>query len=360
MARRLLKDFMSLDRDPELADRALRQSLSRIDWDRVDGTLKTEWIDAASARESDFPLTAEALASFSESSTTRPAGENSLELLTSWVNARLRGQVVDPELPVSTKEIQGLLQRIRDDAANGRFSVGGPEIAEVLAAILSLGQAESLWPELVGFLTDSRVSRDDRTRAFDRLARDATPVPTEHAGAFRDSAADILESSSSRLEFHGDVVPYPAALRFLSVNGFIDRSVTYGHIARLFGQEDLQGRREAAWTAATLSARGPSAELLALALPMSHDSDVVVRARASVVLAQLSSVESPLAPLAGERIGELLAEDGIEVPLSVVRALSDASVDLGEAITAKLSELSNVHPARSVRLAAQKALVREV
>lgn len=358
VARRLLQELGRLANDLELADRGMRRAIIQMDWKRVSPGTSLAWVRALEARRDELPATFDVLASFADDA-PEPAQEGDvLELLASWVNAQIRGQRQSREPPIDEDSIRHTMQKIRNDAAGGRFSVGGTDVADIVAALISAGHGLGLWPDLVEFLMDGRVARDDRTYAFDRLARADISIPSDLAVVIRQKAKLALRQTTSTPGWSGEneLTPYPALLRFLGAHGLIDAAESYGFIAELSGSSDDVARREAARTIALFATRAPREELLAFVLPLSHDRDSTVRAQIAVALARLATESSALAPAAGERLLRLLDEDGLEIPLVAIRALKDASVPLSTEVVDYLSGAQGSHPSRAVRLAAADLL----
>lgn len=356
VAERLLSELERVAGDSELADRGLCAAILRMDWKRVPGETNHAWTEAVEARREEFPATYDVLTSFSATAPEAVQEEAQLDRLASWVNAEIRGQRHDPDPPLDEAAVRGSLRKIRDNAANGRFDMGGTDVADIVAALLSTGHGATLWTDLAEFLMDRRVAKDDRTRAFDRLALARINVPTDAAEIIQRGAEDVLQSRAPGLEGDSEIVPYPALLRFLSVHRFMDAAESYGHLAKLAGSAGSVARREAARTIAVLASGAPHDDLLAFALPLSHDDDVRVRAQIAVSLARLATVSSALAPVARGRLLGLLEEDGLEIPLAAIRALKDAAVPLSRELELNLLRVRNSHPSRAVRIAAAELL----
>jgi hypothetical protein len=361
VARTLLKELEQLARDVELGDRGLRAAVLRLDWKQVAPETKHGWNRTLEGRRREFPATFEGMASFAEEAPVFPDEADPLERLASWVNAEIRGQRQDADPHLDEEVVRRAMATVREHAAMGRFSFGGANAADIAAALVSTGHGVGLWTDLAEFLMDSRVARDDRTPALDRLAFSRTAIPPEAALLIRQKANDALHAASStpRMSMENELVPYPAALRFLSVCGFIDVGETYGYIAQLAGSGDRAARREAARTVALLALHAPREDLLSLVLPLSHDNDASVRAQVAVALAHLAATSDALAAVADGRMLQLLGEDGVEIPLMAIRALRDASIPLSEKLVAQLEWARDSHPSRSVRMAAAEAVPRD-
>jgi hypothetical protein len=233
----------------------------------------------------------------------------------------------------------------------------GLQYTKCPAGLVLFADAEELWPELTDFLLDSAVPRQEKTPAFERLTKFGTPLPQEIAERFRENSQELL-AEASQLSLEPLVAPYPAALRFLAVHGLIGDSETYSKVAVLADSENLDSRREAAATVAVLAAWAPQVGLLAFVLPLARDNDVEIRARAARALALLAGREDALAAVSDQRLGELVSEDGLLVPLYILRALRDISGGLPHAIRSRIEDLADRHPARSIRIEAKKLLDR--
>lgn len=119
-------------------------------------------------------------------------------------------------------------------------------------------------------------------------------------------------------------------------------------------------RREAAVTLAALAAVRPRSELLALALSLSRDDDVEVRAHAGRALAVLAQPEEPLEPVAQRRLADLLAEDGLLAPLLVLRALIGVPGGLQPVeVRNRVAGLAEQHPSRLIRKEATRLLAEQ-
>jgi hypothetical protein len=358
VAELLLAEAAKMQQDDELLDRALRRATAEIEWAEVPQRFQEAWLKFLDARAAGLPGTAEAL--FTRLGQPAPAAvsPSPVDRLIHGLNTALGGGPIDPALardgvPLIREE----LARIRSDAAHGAHSLGGVSVADIAAGLVVVAGADGLWPDLVDFLLDPAVQRGDRTPAFERLARAELSLPEEVAARFREHAQQLLLASAGPGELlEAPLIPYPAALRLLGAHRLITDADAYDAIAMLAGVAGADGRREAAVTVSTLAAKAPRGELLALALPLARDNDVEVRANAARALALLAQSEEPLGAVAQRRLSELLLEDGLLVPLHVLRALADLPGGLPAAVRRQVEELADQHPARSVRAEARRLL----
>jgi hypothetical protein len=352
----LLDEAANEQEHDQLLDRALRRATAEVEWAEVPRNVQEAWLELLDTHAARLPSTAELVAT--RLGRPAPAGISSsaMDGLVVGLNAALGGGPIDPELardgvPLVREE----LARIRSDAAQGAYSLGGVSVAEVAAGLVLVVGADELWPDLADFLLDPAVQREDRTRPFERLARAELSLPEWVAVRFREHAQQLLTNPGPEELFEAQLVPYPAALRFLGGHRLIADAEAYDAIAILAGAGS-ESRREAAVAVSLLAARAPRGDLLALALPLARDDDVEVRANAAPALALLSQLEEALGAVAHRRLSELLLEDGLLVPLQVLRALANVPGDLPEAVRRQVEGLADQHPARSVRVEARRLI----
>lgn len=358
VARHLLREVAESTSQDQLVDQALMQAISDIDWNAVDSSLREEWISTTQSKASILPGVAELVHSRLDREVPQGAIDSSIDALIQTLNAAMRGGDLDRRaFTAEVPSIRERLSQIRIRASRGSHSMGGVNVADLATGMILVGEVEELWDDLTDFLLDSSVGHSDRTPAFERLALANHELPAAVASKFR-AHADMLLSNPGLGFFESPLIPYPAALRFLASHGLIDDAETFDKIAMLTGLAGDGGRREAARTAAVVSSRRPRPELLALTLPLTHDEDVEVRANAAVALAALGGSDSALAPLANRRLRELLDDDGVLVPVHVLRAMQDVNQGLSGEIRQQVNELASRHPARSVRLEAGNFLHR--
>jgi hypothetical protein len=345
----LLDEVAKEQADEQLLDWSLQRAAAELEWSGVSRPAQRAWIDFLEARAAALPGTAEAVLTRIGRPPPASVSASPLDKLIHQLNVALTGGPVDPALVRDgVPLIRDALATIRADAARGSYSIGGTSKADVAAGLALVAHADELWPDLTEFLVDPAVHREDRSRAFERLARSRATLPSDVADRFRRNAQQLLMSNGPDL-FDTSLVPYPEALRFLGSHSLLSDADTYDAVAALAGGATPAARREAAITVAALAAARPRSELLALALPLARDDDVEVRAHAGRALAVLARPEESLAAVAQRRLGDLLAEDGLLAPLLVLRALADVPGGLAEAVRRQVEDLAQQHPSRSVR-----------
>jgi hypothetical protein len=356
VAELLLTEAQEPHGNDQLFDTEVRRAMSELEWDQIDAGVRDQWIIARPKLADRLPGTTELVSIRANVPVTPATRFSPLDLLIHELNRSIVQKTAYPR--ITDAELATLregMARIRSDAAGGKYSFGGPNEADVAAVMVIAGRADGIWRELTDFLLDPRVSRDDRSPAFDRLAIAEIMLPEDVAGDVTDRIRRVILDSSS-VHFQGGPVPYPAALRFAAVHGLLDEADIFEFTARLLGDTDANARREGARTVALLAARQPADGLLTMVLPFTEDENIEVRATTGLALVEFARHHGPLRRLAVERVSELLDADGTLIPLAVLSALARAPELIApEGPFAHFVDRLCEHPARSVRRKAAAA-----
>ncbi|MYS87774.1 hypothetical protein [Embleya scabrispora] len=339
--------------DNETLDRSIGWALNDLDWAGVPSEVTARWASWLEGDRSSLPVTVgvvEALPGVGTTWANRPVDD--LHSAAAYLNALVGGVDVRADgVGLAVDLLKDSLAAIREEAARGEYSLHDRSAADVAAAYIVHADATLLWQDLAAFMVDGRVQRMDRSPAFDRLARERPSLPGGVAGIFREHAETLLRDTSMVDVFEPGpaLVPYPEALRFLVCYDLVDEMRAHASIARLAGSPDQSAREEAARTVATVAAVRTNAWLLAFALQLSHDPRAAVKAYAGRALALLA-VDHEFEPVASERLVELLREDGMLVPLLILRALDRNRVP--PTVAQEITRLVDAHPSRLVRVTA--------
>jgi len=286
-----------------------------------------------------------------------PRGEDAdFELIAQSLNATMRGATFPPELlPHAVKLARDALRSVRKEASEGRYGFGAASPADLAVGLSIYAETLDLWPSLVEFLTDPSVGRAETSAAFERLAVTPAAVPADVAAALHASLDSILFRTFEH--FGPAPSPYPAALRCFIALGVLDDAQAMLFCAQLAGSGGPSGRHEAARTVvAACRTAHPASWLPAFALQYSYDEVTEVRAEAGRGLGLLLGVDAGPGVAVEQRLTELLAEDGLLIPLLALRGLEELNRSLGASVSAVVEVQANEHQARSVREAARRAL----
>jgi len=357
----LLKATSSFE-ESEMEDRAIANALSQVEWENLSPDVVSMWIEWRSISGSHWPTTSRVVAvraNIVDDATED--GESPLLNVATQLNRTFHGHSLDANfVDYAVTLIEEELADIRQSAARGSFSLGGINVADTAVVLLdnlpSSAKLESsrIWAALTDFLLDIQVQREDKSAAFDRLCQVRPELPSETTRRFIEGAGSLLSEKDESFFLEEDIVPFPAALRFLACQNLISESSVFSAIARLAGSSNSRGREEASKTVAAVAEVRSDAWLIGFAAQLSHDVEMDVKAPAGRALARLASVESNLSATANDRLVALLDEDGLLVPLVVMKAL--VASDFTNEARQKIADLSRDHPSRAVRRQAQGLL----
>ncbi|MCG5446167.1 hypothetical protein NIE79_004735 [Micromonospora sp. NIE79] len=341
----------------QIFDAELGRAVSLMDWDQVGAAERELWRVERTRLSDRLPGTM-SLVSARAALPAEPAKSASwLERLAVDLNNMMHQH--RQATPLLNREVVSLreeLLRIRADAAAGQFSTGGLSVADIAAAAAIVAETTDLWPDLTEFLLDVRVSREDRSQAFDRLARAEITLPNEVVSSFAQGIRHAIITRSVDV-YTAESVPYPAALRFGAAHGLLEEIEVADYAARLLGSADAVSRIEGVRTVALFANKGIFESLATLVLPSIEDENVDVRAMTAVALVQYARRDGPMRSLFLTRIIDLLDSDGILLPRATLDAIAEAPDLLhpGYPLYQRLASLMD-HPAFSIRRRAGKLL----
>jgi hypothetical protein len=341
----------------ELIDLSLARAARELDWSMVSDTVRSawvQWLTSTSAQRVQPNLTDVINTHLDGVKLDIAYDEITLTEVARMLNLAMRGDAdafTSDSLRESTKLVIRSLQNIREESGRGHFSGGGLSTTDIAVGLALYAKADNLWPEIASVLTDPAVQRDETASAFERLARDASRVPTTVRSALRDRMYQVLYSTKDLWQTE-TITPYPAALRLLIAAEIIDLPQSLTYTVQLSGSDNKIARAEAARVLTTLSRIGQDPWVVALTLQLSYDSDSQVRAEAGRALALLLKYQLPQASFLIERLLFLLHEDGILVPLLILRGLHESRAPVPERVIQRINAIATGHAAYGVRLQA--------
>lgn len=353
----LLTEVESPQPYDDLLDQHVAKAVAGLSWKYVSAQCKEAWVgwlDRAESRQYSNTVEAVSIA------LGRPVERISPFDGLNDIAVRLNSSLSEGGTPLSSEEVARAssivhesLRETRESAARHSFSLGARSAADIAALLISeYAEAQDLWNILAPFLTDSLVSRMDRSPALERLARERPNMPERIRDLFRSKVDDLLTATDNSIPWDRVIAPYPAALRFAISYHLLGDSSILSHLAELSGSRDLEARREASRTLASVASQSSQDWILPFALQMSHESDTAIKANAARALARISVSTGELSGSAVRRLVELLqCEDGLLVPLYVLRELSDLA-DFPPVVLDAVRQLAQEHPSRQVREAA--------
>lgn len=351
--------------DQELAqplEGSLENLVRSIDWKSVSPGLRERWTDWAEAQSEvrAFGLATSVLDGVYGVRRHRlgPPRPEGLDLAVRILWEAANEVDVDPgELSSSASACVATLDSIRRSAAQGAYGFGGINAADVATLLVTeLGQSE-LWEPLFTFLLDPRVGQHEKAPALDRMVLLGAEIPDEIILRLADSPFDRLQGHRAD-PFEPTRLPFsPEALRFCAAYGLVPRNIVISAIAELASYAQHAGRVEAARSVppALASSEDDDSWAAVTLLQLSHDGDPVVRSEAGRALSATWTRYPSLTDVVVGRLLELLAADGILIPLLTLRGLSEKR-DLPDPLRAQVFALGQDHRARPVREAALAVL----
>ncbi|WP_131732328.1 hypothetical protein [Actinomadura formosensis] len=352
--------------DDPLVLRRLADIAPKLDWSTVVGSYRDNWIQWAAdhlvgdgaglsasvaeclAKIGDFRLVdqiAEAIR----------AGEQSLLLAACLVDA---SRASSYSIPITTRnKIRTLLleniQKKRDDSARGSFSVGGIDVTYLATVFAFMYPDTAIWEAITACLTDSLIPDSDKANSLNWITVNISKVPDETMANLRANAHRL--TNESRLSDFLDWNKSAAALRFLCQAKEIDPGAVFSAIEEMRSAADNQSRIECARSLIYAANILPPVFPASVALELTRDSSVRVRAASARSLAELAfSVESQMREVIFRKIEEMLSSDGIDVPLASLRGIQDLATPQKEALVTELGvvfETLRGHPDVRIRQA---------
>jgi hypothetical protein len=348
----------------DLLTRAHVSALQPLDWDEVSVEVKSRWRNWLEGRAAGaWDGVADLVSLILE--VAEPEHETpdlSLQLVVNRLNEVLvEGKQADKAAAwlrsTGGEYVASVLADEQAQAANGMFSWGGYEAADVAVAIIQFAQAD-LWTNVVESLVDTRLPRNKRTRAFERIANNPDIVPTHVRATFADHAAALLTETDQQRFFDTlPINPFPEALRALTAMGLLTSEQLVPAIASMSAGTPA-ARLEAARTLSVTVRTAPSAAewVVSLALQLSNDTTANVKAEAGRTLAIARDKSTFAETVIDNRLQELLHADGVLVPLLTLRGLKRDVDRLPGAVRQTIDSMRREHPVYAIRRAAEHLL----
>ncbi len=347
----------------ELLDRSLTRAASAVDWDEVGDDARLQWSawldDPASSAS---PGMREAIGpDLGVGAHAEPSGDVTLGRVASWLNLYFRTNQMPQRADIerATELVVTQLGAIQRNAAAGTYSFGAVPVADVATGLGLYWSVDAVWPPLATLLSDPRVNLSDKAPALERLALRDSNAPEGFVRQLGDALNDVLQARTIG-PFEDKTTIMPAALRFAIRYGLLSDERTVEILSSLFSSRRTTDRVEAARTMTLIAdLRHPPDWTVILAYELSRDDEALVRAEAGRCLGLLARTTTRLSRLVNDRMIELLSDDGLLVPLLVLRGLMSATdLPLEAAVTRRIQQLSAAHLAYGVRVQARAVLDR--
>lgn len=355
----------------ELLVRAHARGVAPLDWEEVDESVKARWRMWLAGREREPSTTAgwETLLNMvtpelrnDEVSAAAASGTPTLDRVANELNVIMTSPEVSEQTTAWLREsasdlITERLDAARRDAAKGSFTMYSIEPADLAIALIQHAQAD-LWEPVTEYLLDPRLPRRMKTEALNRISSAPESVPdfVRRTFASRGTALFAADAVSSPFE-PPEIDPYPAAVRVLAALGLSTIDDLLSALSTL-AAGPVRSKLEAARTLSTIVATTlPTPEwAVSIALQLSSDANANVRAETGRTLAVVLKNTHFARALIESRLLGLLDEDGMLVPLLVLRGLTgDAEISPG-VVRDRVSQMAQEHPVFGVRVQARYVL----
>ncbi|MDQ8041047.1 hypothetical protein RDI86_04185 [Cellulosimicrobium sp. XJ-DQ-B-000] len=357
VAGRLLREFQSVELGDALVDQSLGRVASQLEASRLDPSVADSFRRLIASGEGLGSSIRSGLESAFGESLVQPARRGLLDEAIMFANKTLRGDSLGSGVGRVSPYLESELERIQQEAHDGVFARGGPDIGE-LAALLAFAPGNgSLRDRLFEFLVDTVIPRSYKARALERLGNRVQGGELSVKLLRGPRWISVLDTVVGDAFLDGiSIEPFPEGLRFLAVTGVLPSEEVLRVLREWAASDSGSAREEAALSAPFVHDVDPI-ELISLLLVLSSDRDPRVRGRAGVALLGMRASAQSLIAAMDRRVDELLQEDGLLVPIQLCYALESSSS--ASVYRDRLRSLAAEHVAFRVREVAERALVRE-
>ncbi|MFD3745817.1 hypothetical protein [Nocardia sp. NPDC058633] len=363
LAERLLRAMSSPDSQDELWDRVFSKVIRRIRWELVDLRLQNECKLIFEGLPGEvFESSRNQLIRAKVLDDRPPTISNTGDTYTDLSDALshyLRTESAPPQELVDKivqTSVRGM-RTVREEARSGQHSGMAVDPSTLAAFVVEFDKTSELTSELLAFVTDQNVFQSVRRHALKILSESNVSIPQSIIERHRDrilleiSAPDT--SSISWFEEATRGIPNIAALRFVAAHDILPTPVVIRTIFPWVTSTDRRLRKDTAEAIAQFISSQPSVPLQGMAIQMSYDQDAEVRAAIVPGLVASSQAALLFSDESKARLIEMLDDDGILVPLVVLRRICNL-LDSTWPKREKITEIRSNHPSRRIRDAAAK------
>ncbi|WP_338767898.1 hypothetical protein V7968_02515 [Nocardia vulneris] len=363
-AKLLLDSMANAKNHHDLWDRTFSRVIPKIHWGSVGDDLRSEWVQLFEALPEDtFEESRNALTRAEVLEASAPNAEDisdSSSELANALNFYLRREEEPPaELreKISSQAVVGM-REVRLQAKRGEFRGLTIDPSTFAAFLAKFSPDPMLIDELLKFLTDRQVDRFVRSHALEILSDPKVELPDFIVHRHRESLIALItspgvDSMPRPNDSENDAVFLPA-LTFAVVHELLDQDAAMRMILPSVASSDHSVRKEVAGAISTFASvqSGPLPKAIALQLSFDRKAEV----RAAVVPALIVFAQPQMESSDGfrTRLQKMLYDDGILVPLTVLRHMARVDNLVSQA-KETIAEIRSNHPSRRVRESAARA-----
>ncbi|GAA1878205.1 hypothetical protein GCM10009773_03360 [Williamsia serinedens] len=269
------------------------------------------------------------------------------------------------KLRVSKRLASEKLYQIRSNARQGQFSGWAYDPGEIATLLLIEDPDEEYCGEVLDFIFDANVPRNDRSVALGRLARETPSIPANVLATYAERVTQLVNQRSPVSMFGDpDSEVFISALEFAIAYQLLSPDEVAHYLTLLSASPSLTTRRDGCVALAEAVRIEFRPELLWILVRLSYDEDAEVRASsARGIIQSLSRDGSPSGRIL-ERIEALSREDGMAMPFAIVRELRlvrgkfAASKDFQTVVYGILDRYRSGHMSEQVRRAARELITQ--
>ncbi len=339
---------------------AVARALNVFDFSLATSEERAEWSSWLTEQTVSGPVVS--TVSVKLDSAVAPYSDGTLESVAYHVDRWLHNKTAMPDAVAQAAPaiLVTRLREIKEDAHRGVFSFVAIDAAAAAVVAARLTGSADLWSELAYFISDTAIQRSDTQNAFELLSDEPFSVPQVIRTQLATRITPLLYTTQSMFESQS-VSPYPSALKcFISLK-LVEFPAAIVEISALAGSVIEQARSAACSVLSTYATHVDrrSTWVSVLALQLSKDQSATVRARAGRTLATLLAANNELGSLLLTRVEALLGEDGLVVPINLLRELANSASTLDPRLMSRIRQLSSGSVSDYIRRAASGILARD-
>ncbi|WP_157510202.1 hypothetical protein [Frondihabitans sp. Leaf304] len=301
---------------------SLSDVLNTLEWEALSDSTRNlflEWLKTPSSPDVDLRTIRALVSKRLGVDETPPSDYQGLERIVWYLDQESPGSEGNDAL-IETYGME-LGRRLRDEAKQaqaGVVSFGGLNTGEVAAAFAERFEDAALWRNLSRYLANQGVDNALKERALERIAARPTQVPAAARKLLANAWPTIVDAPQTDHFLTPSPLPvFPAALRAGGALQLLTEQQAMERVMQLAAYNS-KGRVEAARSIPFVLPLGDATWGHVLLAQMSYDESPEIRGAAGRSLVLTSNLDTPLSSQVISRVSELLASDGIRVPLAIL------------------------------------------
>jgi hypothetical protein len=354
------RELLSYSTPERLADiasnTAIARTIGRIEWGALEDDLRESWRQVALDRSQEYAESpvADALREVLGPGRDVPFEQGNVTLngLAGRINSYLQTRQPIPAdlFDIARATALSALSRVASEASAGTFVTRAVQPAEMLAVLICQSPDDEAWDGLLKFFANPVITRSDKSRAFDILARERPRLAVDERSRYATGLLSLIAPPDRSIpDDPGEGFLDGAALRFAYAYGLLADDVAADYLFRLLSSNNVARRQEAGRSLSLFASISLGDWMLPLVYRLSGDAEPRVRVGVALALGRMCQREDAAGIMARERLIELLEADGVFVPLHTLAQMSSRTVAVVPQVDRVVRKLRNSHPSRRVR-----------